>query len=88
MSTLVLTGGLTDVCVHYTFADAHQHDYYARVVEDAVLGSSEERHHASLDAMEYLQAGARRHSDEIVAGFAALERPEPGFPSDELVEVA
>lgn len=24
-NTLVLTGGLTDVCVHYTFADAHQH---------------------------------------------------------------
>ena len=34
VSTLVLIGGLTDVCVHYTFADAHQRDYYVRVVED------------------------------------------------------
>ncbi|MFN8077609.1 MAG: isochorismatase family cysteine hydrolase [Kineosporiaceae bacterium] len=70
VDTLVLIGGLTDVCVHYTFADAHQRDYYARVVEDAVGGSSFERHAASLDAMEYLQAGARRTTDEILAAFA------------------
>jgi nicotinamidase-related amidase len=67
--TLVLIGGLTDVCVHYTFADAHQRDYYVRVVEDCVGGSSLARHEASLDAMEYLQAGARRTTDEVVAAF-------------------
>jgi nicotinamidase-related amidase len=72
VSTLVLIGGLTDVCVHYTFADAHQRDYYVRVVEDCVGGSSEARHLASLDAMEYLQAGARRTTDEILEAFAAL----------------
>ena len=88
VSTLVLTGGLTDVCVHYTFADAHQHDYYVRVAEDAVLGSSEARHLASLDAMEYLQSGARRSSDELMAGFAAAAPSVPISPSDELVEVA
>ena len=38
--TLVLVGALTDVCVHYTFADAHQHDYHCRVVTDCVGGSS------------------------------------------------
>ncbi len=32
-STLILIGGLTDVCVHYTFADAHQRDFYVRVVD-------------------------------------------------------
>src|SRR5215472_4323540 len=72
VSTLVLIGGLTDVCVHYTFADAHQRDFYVRVVEDCVGGSTEARHLASLDAMEYLQAGARRTTDEIVDAFAAL----------------
>ncbi len=72
VSTLVLIGGLTDVCVHYTFADAHQRDYYVRVVEDCVGGSSEARHLASLDAMEYLQAGARRSTQEITDAFAAL----------------
>ena len=71
-STLVLIGGLTDVCVHYTFADAHQRDYYVRVVEDCVGGSSEYRHEAALDAMEYLQDGARRTTDEIIAAFAEL----------------
>jgi nicotinamidase-related amidase len=83
ISTVVLTGGLTDVCIHYTFADAHQHDYYARVAEDAVIGSSETRHAASLDAMEYLQAGARRSTDEVAAAFAEL-----GASSSDLVEVA
>lgn len=71
-STLILIGGLTDVCVHYTFADAHQRDFYVRVVEDCVGGSSRARHDASLDAMEYLQAGARRSTREILDAFAAL----------------
>jgi nicotinamidase-related amidase len=69
--TLVLMGGLTDVCVHYTFADAHQRDYYVRVVEDAVGGSSLPAHDAALAAMEYLQSGARRTTDEIVTALNA-----------------
>lgn len=69
--TLILIGGLTDVCVHYTFVDAHQSDYYTRVVEDCVIGSTYEAHNASLNAMEYLQAGARRTTEEILAAFAA-----------------
>ena len=31
--TLILFGGLTDVCVHYTAVDAHQHDYRVRVAD-------------------------------------------------------
>lgn len=65
--TLLLCGGLTDVCVHYTFVDGHQSDYYCRVVEDCVAGSSEEAHEAALRAMEYLQTGARRSLAEILA---------------------
>jgi biuret amidohydrolase len=70
--TLILIGGLTDVCVHYTFADAHQRDFYVRVVGDCVGGSTVARHAASLDAMEYLQAGAVRSTDDILAAFAEL----------------
>ena len=40
--TLFLIGGMTDVCVHYTFVDGHQHDYYCRVVEDCVGGTSDD----------------------------------------------
>jgi nicotinamidase-related amidase len=69
-TTLVLVGALTDVCVHYTFVDAHQHDYHVRVVEDAVIGSTEARHDAALDAMEYLQIGARRSTADVVDAFA------------------
>jgi len=73
VETLILTGGLTDVCVHYTFVDGHQGDYYCRVVEDCVGGSSRAAHDAALNAMEYLQAGARRTTAEILAAFEALK---------------
>lgn len=73
--TLILVGGLTNVCVHYTFADAHQRDFHVRVVSDCVGGSSVEAHLAALDAMEYLQAGAVRTGDEILAAFDSLATP-------------
>lgn len=65
--TLIFVGCLTDVCVHYSFVDAHQHDYYCRVVSDCVGGSSPDAHQASLNAMEYLQEGAVLTSDDIIA---------------------
>jgi nicotinamidase-related amidase len=67
--TLILVGGFTDVCIHYSFVDAHQGDYYCRVVEDCVAGSSRAAHDAALVAMEYLQAGARRSAEEMIAAF-------------------
>jgi biuret amidohydrolase len=70
--TLFLCGGLTDVCVHYTFVDGHQHDYYCRVVEDCVGGSSQAAHDSALKAMEYLQAGARCTSSAVLAAFGAF----------------
>ena len=71
--TLILIGGHTDVCVHYTFVDAHQHDYFCRVVEDCVAGSSTDAHEAALTAMEYLQTGARRSTAEICRAFEAYK---------------
>jgi biuret amidohydrolase len=79
-STLILIGGLTDVCVHYTFADAHQRDYYARVVTDCVGGSSQYLHDAALAAMEYLQKGAMRTTDEIVTAFETLSTESTSDP--------
>ena len=67
IDTLILVGALTDVCVHYTFVDAHQGDYFCRVIEDCVGGSTIEAHEASLKAMEYLQTGAIRSIDEVLA---------------------
>ncbi len=67
VETLLLVGGLTDVCVHYTFVDGHQSDYFCRVIEDCVAGSSLDAHEASLRAMEYLQSGARRGLAETIA---------------------
>jgi nicotinamidase-related amidase len=84
-STLILIGGLTDVCVHYTFADAHQRDFYVRVVSDCVGGSSQAAHDASLNAMEYLQTGAVRITAEILSAFADLA---PQSMSDPVFEGA
>lgn len=70
--TLILTGELTDVCVHYTFVDGHQHDYYMRVVTDCVGGSKRARHDASLDAMRYLQNDALCTSREAIAAIKAF----------------
>ena len=64
---LILIGGLTDVCIHYTAVDAHQHDYRVRVVQDAVGGSSERAHTASLEAIEYLQRDALVDAADVVA---------------------
>jgi len=77
VDTLILCGGLTDVCVHYTFVDGHQSDYFCRVIEDAVAGSSARAHTAALEAMEYLQAGARRSLDEILDGMSEYRRTRP-----------
>lgn len=66
IDTLLLCGGLTDVCVHYSFVDGHQSDYFCRVIEDCVAGSNEDAHESALRAMEYLQTGARRSLAEAL----------------------
>jgi nicotinamidase-related amidase len=70
--TLVLLGALTDVCVHYTFADAHQHDYRCHVVTDCVGGSSHAAHDASLKAMRYLQRDCLVSSAEVLGAFGRV----------------
>ena len=72
VDTLILVGGLTDVCVHYTFVDGHQSDYFCRVIEDCVAGSSVEAHDAALRAMEYLQTGAVRSLDDVIAAMRSV----------------
>lgn len=78
--TLVLIGSLTDVCIHYTFADAHQRDFHARVVEDCVIGSSMAAHEASLAAMEYLQHGARCGTEKLLVELQERTRIGVGVP--------
>ena len=64
--TLILVGGFTDVCVHYTFVDAHQRDYRLRVLTDCVEASSQERGDAAIEAMRYLQHEAPTTLDAMV----------------------
>jgi len=71
--TLIITGVATDVCVHYTAADAHQHDYRVRVVADCVAGTSPEAHAAALRAIEYLQTGSLTNRERMLAALATYE---------------
>jgi len=56
--TIIACGYLTDVCVHYTCADAHQLDYRVLLPRDACAGSSAEASRATFAAVEYLQRGS------------------------------
>ncbi|MCH3989658.1 MAG: cysteine hydrolase [Lactobacillus sp.] len=58
VDTLYLIGGLTGVCIHYTAVDAHQNNYFVKVVTDAVAGSSQEAHEYALKAIKYMQRDA------------------------------
>ena len=70
--TVLLIGGLTDVCIHYTAVDAHQHDYRVRVLTDCIGGSSQEAHDAALRAIEYLQRDALVTSDDVFGWLETL----------------
>ncbi|GAA3624859.1 cysteine hydrolase [Kineosporia mesophila] len=65
--TVILIGGMTDVCIHYTAVDAHQLDYHFRTVSDLVVGSGQELHDAALRAMKYLQR------DSLVSSVAVYD---------------
>jgi nicotinamidase-related amidase len=71
VDTLVICGYGTDVCVHYTSVDAHQHDYRVFVVEDATGGTSPGARVAALAAIEYLQCGSVVGSADCIAGMSA-----------------
>jgi nicotinamidase-related amidase len=64
--TLIITGVATDVCVHYTCADAHQRDYRVRVPVDCVAGTDSEAHAASLRAIKYLQADSLTNLEQML----------------------
>lgn len=76
VDTLYMIGGLTDVCIHYTAVDAHQNDYHIRVVTDAVAGSSEEAHNASLRAIYYLQHDALITTADVESALKDELKPE------------
>jgi biuret amidohydrolase len=76
IETVVLVGTLTDVCVHYTAADAHQLGYHVRVVTDCVGGSTPDAHHAALRSIVYLQRDALVDSTEVLRALRA-RRPDP-----------
>jgi nicotinamidase-related amidase len=83
--TVLLIGGLTDICVHYTAVDAHQHDYHFRVLTDCVGGSTEEAHDAALKAMHYLQRDSLTTAAETNEWLDTLPTVDPAPLQHELV---
>lgn len=72
--TLIICGDATNVCVHYTAAEAHQRDFRLKVVRDCCAGSSWEAHDAALAQIEYLQHGSVVTLDEITEQIAEYAR--------------
>lgn len=70
--TIVMIGGLTDVCIHYTAVDAHQMDYHFRTITDLVGGSSPAAHDAALRAMKYLQRDSLVYAASVDAWLSHL----------------
>lgn len=60
---VVVCGMLSDVCVHLTCADAHQHDLHVHVVPEACGGHTAAASEAAFASLEYLQHGARLSLD-------------------------
>lgn len=79
--TIILIGGMTDVCIHYTAVDAHQLDYHFRTVSDMVIGSSQDLHDAALRAMKYLQRDALVSLDAVDAWLDTVPVPTPATAS-------
>jgi len=69
VDTLFLTGAATDVCVYATAIDAHQYDFFVRVIRDCVAGTSRAAHEAALAAIERLQHGAVTVSSKAIESF-------------------
>ena len=74
VKTLVIMGTLTNVCVHYTAVDAHQHDYHFHVIEDCCMGSDWDAHWAALKSMAYLQQESRLIHPEFLEAMSRLTR--------------
>src|SRR5919109_1683959 len=69
LTTLVVTGLTTDVCVTQTAREAADKGFDVVVAEDACTTLSEEMHRGALDAFG-LAFGAVRNTDEIVTAIA------------------
>ena len=78
--TLIFCGGMTNVCVHYGAADAHQRDYHIRVVQECVAGSDRRAHEAALEQIEYLQTGARTKLADMLEAVRQYKAVRPQTP--------
>ena len=77
VQTLLVTGVDANVCVLYTVADGFQLDYYVRVLEDCVAGTTPEEHEAALLIMRNLTTGRRITSDDVLAQLKGKPVPAP-----------
>lgn len=72
--TLIMAGLVTNVCIHYSAASAHQRDFRIRVIDEGCAGTSLEEHNCSMTAIEYLQAGARVKLEEMLDAIGKYEK--------------
>jgi len=72
--TLIMVGMDTEVCVHYSAAEASQRDYRVRVVEECCTGRTREEHEAALITIQRIQTGSRVKMEEMLEAIAEYEQ--------------
>ena len=75
--TLIFFGVATPLCLTLSTADAHQHDYRVRVVDEAAVclpGFTPAEREGMLKTFEYMQAGGRVKMDDIMAAIRAYKK--------------
>ena len=74
MRSLLLTGTATSGCVESTARDGYMLDYYIVVADDCCAQGSQERHAASLRAMDG-SVGVLASSKDVLSAWAELRPP-------------
>jgi nicotinamidase-related amidase len=76
VSTLLVTGVCSNICVLWTVGDAYQLDYHVRVIEDCVAGTSQAEHDAALTIMRPLTFPAHPvRAAEVLEVLGASQTP-------------
>ncbi|WP_165875275.1 cysteine hydrolase family protein [Natrarchaeobius chitinivorans] len=73
IDTVIVTGIMTNICVHYTAHGAHQRDYAVRVPEECTAAPTEYLHEAGLKFIEYLQPDSLQSVADVIGSLETYE---------------
>jgi nicotinamidase-related amidase len=73
VETLLVSGVFSDVCVLYTAGEAHQLDYYVRLVEDCTAGVTVDSTRAAVDIVRALTTGTPIFLEKVLKALGQMD---------------